>query len=146
MAAHEAVKEKDEKKLKKYWLKGVQLPAKFKKNRHAFFEMLEEFKSLWNGYLGRIYESNHRIDLLNDNVRPVHSAPNLAGPTERQFAAANINQMLAKKVIESATTEWAAPILFATKKHGSLRFCVGYRKLDAVTISDLYLLPLMTHV
>lgn len=73
----------------------------------------------------------------------MHSTPYKDGPTERQFAVTEIDGMLQEKVIDSATTEWASSILFTPKKNGSVRFCVDYRKLNAVTIRDLYLLPRM---
>lgn len=49
--------------------------------------------------------------------------------------------MITKKVIKTATTEWAAPFVFTLKKDGSLRFCVDYQKLNDVTICYLYPLP-----
>lgn len=47
-------------------------------------------------------------------------------------------ECLPKKGIEPATTEWAAPVVFAHIKDGSLRFCMDYRKLDTVKARDLY--------
>lgn len=51
--------------------------------------------------------------------------------------------MLEKDVIEPPTTKWASPIKFASKKDRSLRFCVHYRKLNALTVRDSYPLPQM---
>lgn len=42
--------------------------------------------------------------------------------------------MLKDRKIESSTTCWYSSVLFATKKDGSVRFCVGYRRLTAVTV------------
>lgn len=44
---------------------------------------------------------------------------------------------------EPTTTEWASPLVFVPKKDGNLRFCVGYRKLNAVTVGESYLIPRM---
>lgn len=82
--------------------------------------------------------SRHQIDLPNDEVRPIHFAPYPAGCTARQFAAAEINGMLAEEVIKPASTEWAAPVVFVAGKNGSLRCCADYCKLNVVTITYLY--------
>lgn len=46
--------------------------------------------------------------------------------------------MVAKKIIELATTERLATIVFASKKDGLTRLCVNYPRLDTVTMSSLY--------
>ena len=52
--------------------------------------------------------------------------------------------MLAEDVIEPASGPWASPIVLVTKKDGSVRFCVDYRKLNNVTRKDAYPLPRIT--
>lgn len=71
---------------------------------------------MWDGHFGHIHVSKQRIDVLNDEVGPAHSVPCQAGPTERQFATAEIILKIAEYVIETATTRWAASIVFAPKK------------------------------
>ena len=44
-------------------------------------------------------------------------------------------------IIEPACSEWASPLIVAMKKSGELRLCVDYRKLNAVTKFDTYLMP-----
>jgi Reverse transcriptase (RNA-dependent DNA polymerase) len=51
--------------------------------------------------------------------------------------------MLAQKVIEPATCEWASPIVLVPKPDGTLRFCVDYRRLHTITVPDTYPLPRM---
>src|SRR5204863_5784585 len=45
---------------------------------------------------------------------------------------------LSKGFIDASQAPFAAPILFAWKANGGLRFCVDYRKLNAVTRKDHY--------
>ena len=51
--------------------------------------------------------------------------------------------MLRAGVIKLATAEWASPVVFFPKKDGTMRFCVDYRKLNAVTVRDSYPVPRM---
>lgn len=51
--------------------------------------------------------------------------------------------MLQKEMMELADTKWVSPIVFAPKTDSSLGFCIGYRKLNAGTVKDLYALTRM---
>lgn len=46
-------------------------------------------------------------------------------------------------VIELVQTEWEAMIVFDPKKDETLRFCVDYRELNAITVRDSYPFPSM---
>jgi len=49
--------------------------------------------------------------------------------------------MLQKDTIQPSNSPWASPIVLVQKKNGTLRFCVDYRKLNAVTRKDAHPLP-----
>lgn len=138
MDAHEAVKEKEEEKIKENQCEDSHLLAKFKNQRPGFLEMLEVFVSMWNGHLGRIIVSKHLISLLNDEAGPVYPVPDRTDSKETY--SVGISQILAKMGIEPATTEWAAIIAFVPKNDGSIRFHADYCMLNAVTIRDFYTL------
>jgi len=104
--------------------------------------MLEFHASMWHGELGEIAATNHRINLQQE-AKPSRQAPYRAGHKSRELIAEQVRKMRDAGVIEPAQSEWASPVVIVTKKDGSPRFCVDYRKLNAVTIRDSYPLPRM---
>ena len=49
--------------------------------------------------------------------------------------------MLKNNVISASQSPYSSPVLLVTKKDGSIRFCVDYRKLNSLTQKDAYNLP-----
>jgi hypothetical protein len=64
-------------------------------------------------------------------------------PAELEELKKQLNTYLDKGWIRPSTSEYGAPILFARKADGSLRLCVDYRALNAITIKDRGPLPRM---
>ena len=52
-----------------------------------------------------------------------------------------VEEMLSADVIEPSYSPWSSPVVLVRKKDGSTRFCIDYRKLNAVSIKDSYPLP-----
>lgn len=104
--------------------------------------MLQPFSGMWQGQLGEVTATEHRIDLA-PGARPQFSQPYRAGPGSREVIEKHIEDMKEKGVIEPAQSQWAAPVVLAPKSDGTLRFCIDYRRLNAVTIKDSYPLPRM---
>ena len=67
--------------------------------------------------------------------------PYRQGPAIRKKSEAEIRRMRDAGAIESATSEWASPIVLVPKKDGWLQFYVEYRRLHAKTVPDAYPLP-----
>jgi hypothetical protein len=124
------------------WTGGLDLKHLGLQDQEAVKNMLHPHNAMWNGKLGEIKVTEHRIE-LQPGARPVYQAPYRAGRQGREVEKEEVERMLKTGVIEPANSEWASPVVLITKKDGSVRFCVDYRKLNALTIRDTYPLPRM---
>jgi hypothetical protein len=60
---------------------------------------------------------------------------------ERQALEEQLKDLLAKGWIRPSQSPYASPVIFVRKKDGSMRMCVDYRALNAITEKDRYPLP-----
>lgn len=89
--------------------------------------------------VGRTHLIEHKID--TGDAKPI-SQPMYRVPfSQRQVITEHIDKMLANNIIRPSNSPWASPIVLVLKKDGTLRFCVDYHKLNAVTKKDSYPLP-----
>ena len=112
------------------------------KLKARILDMLAPHTDMWSGDLGKIRATEHHFELRPD-ARPPHQHPYRAVPKSRKVVEDHINLQLAADVIEQAQSEWASRVLLAPKKDGTLRFCVDFQSLNALTIPDTYPLPRM---
>ena len=110
--------------------------------REKLRSLLRKYKSMWDGKLGEISITEHPIDVFPD-TRPIAQNPYRAGPKARQFESAEVERMLESGIIRPSKSPWSSPVVLVPKKDGTLRFCVDYRRLNAVTRKDRYPLPRM---
>ena len=71
-------------------------------------------------------------------TRPIRQPPHRLGPHKKQEAERQVQDLLARGMIEPANGAWSSPVVLVRKKKQSWRFCVDYRKLNAVTLQDAY--------
>ena len=89
--------------------------------------------------LGRTDLVRHEIDTRD--ARPAKQRARRLPVHMREEASKQVAQLKENGLIEPSTSPWASPVVLVRKKDGSVRFCVDYRKLNAVTIKDAYPLP-----
>ncbi len=49
-----------------------------------------------------------------------------------------VEDMMEKGIIQPSTSAWASPIVLVPKRDKTVRFCVDYRKVNAITKKDVY--------
>ena len=81
----------------------------------------------------------HSIDTGNNY--PISSVPFRTAPVEKVIITTEVDAMLKYKVISPSRSPWSSPVVLITKKDGSTRFCIDYRKLNLITTKDVYPLP-----
>ncbi|GFY26572.1 hypothetical protein TNCV_2879021 [Trichonephila clavipes] len=74
---------------------------------------------------------------------PVSTAPYRLSPNRKEHLKKEIDNLLAHNIIEECESPYAAPVVLVPKSNGTVRLCIDYRKLNAITIPDKYPLPLM---
>ena len=90
---------------------------------------------------------DHKIELETDENGKEKEVP--WGPLynmsreELLLLRKTLTEYLDKNFIRISSSPAAAPVLFAKKPGGGLRFCVDYRGLNAITRKDRYPLPLI---
>ena len=107
-------------------------------------ELLCEFEDVFAKSefdLGKFNTIQHGIDTGTN--RPVkqrikRTPLGFAGEEEAQ-----LKKMLSAGVIRPSVSEWASAPVLIRKRCGSVRWCVDYRALNALTIKDVFPLPLV---
>jgi hypothetical protein len=78
---------------------------------------------------------------LQPGTTPISKRPYSMPPAELAELKKQLQELLDKGFIRPSTSPWGCPTLFVKKKDESLRLCVDYRPLNAVTIKNKYPLP-----
>jgi hypothetical protein len=78
---------------------------------------------------------------LQPGTTPISKRPYRMPPAELAELKKRLQELLDKGFIHPSTSPWGCPALFMKKKDESLRLCIDYRPLNAVTIKNKYPLP-----
>lgn len=112
--------------------------------RKGLEELIKEYADIWwvghpGEALGQTQSYRHQLD--TGDARPINQPPRRLGIKEREQVEQEIKKMLELGVIRPSMSPWSSPTVLVRKPDGSVRFCVDYRKLNDVTVSDVYPLP-----
>ena len=91
--------------------------------------------------LGNFTEVEHNIDTQDSKPIKQRMRKTPVGFAEEEEA--HLNKMLKTNVIRPSNSDWASAPVLVRKRDGSVRWCVDWRALNAVTVKDQYPLPLV---
>ena len=108
-------------------------------------ELLSEFKDVFpddlpSGLPPARGVSIRTIPTPPDAPQP-HKKMYRLSPAEKAEVERQVTELLAKGFIRPSTSPYSSPVLFVQKKDGSLRMCIDYRALNAITIKNRWPLP-----
>ena len=104
--------------------------------------MLSDFEDVFafsEGELGTTNVAKHSVD--TGDSAPLKQPSRRVPYSMRGKVVELVNTMLERGIIEPSSSPWASPIVLVSKRDGSTRFCVDYRRLNAVTKTDVFPLP-----
>ncbi|XP_025271338.1 uncharacterized protein LOC112639973 [Camponotus floridanus] len=89
---------------------------------------------------GRTDRAEHRIRLKPGS--PIKQRYRPRNPAMQAVINEEVDRMLAEGVIEPSNSAWSSPVV--RKKNGQHRFCIDFRRLNAMSDKDAYPLPHIT--
>ena len=123
------------------WHETVQNGSTFEDRRDEVLQVLEPHHKMWDGHLGQMSGVEHHIDLMPD-AKPHRSVPYRAGIRMGDIKKAEVDKMVETGVaVPAPPIDLAVSVVLAPKKDGTLRFCVDYRRLNAMTVRGAYPIP-----
>lgn len=109
----------------------------------VYHDLIKTFSKKESDKLPPHREYDHKIKLTEEvNSLKYHPLYHMT-VEELKVLKDWITENLDKGFIEHSSAPFAAPVLFIKKPNGSLRLCIDYRKLNAITEKDRYPLPLL---
>ncbi|KAL1260277.1 hypothetical protein QQF64_008104 [Cirrhinus molitorella] len=88
---------------------------------------------------GRTSLITHKIRTTGDT--PISQRVYRTSPALKAEIHHQVEKLKAQDIVEDSNSPWASPVVMVKKKDNTYRFCVDYRKLNSVTVTDVHPLP-----
>ena len=99
-------------------------------------QLQEEFPDVFDARPGRTGVC--QLEIHTGEAQPIASTPYRVPERLKEGVRHEIDKLLELGVVVESTSPWASPIVPVPKPDGSLRLCIDYRRLNAVSVADLY--------
>ena len=98
------------------------------------------------GFDGRLGHLKTKVHIRTQDGQVPISVPMYgSSPEKRRFMDVQIDTWFEQGVIEASISPWSAPVVIAYR-NGKPRFCIDYRKLNAVTTPDEFPIPRQSEI
>ncbi|XP_076057418.1 uncharacterized protein LOC143034959 [Oratosquilla oratoria] len=117
----------------------VATPDRRRKEQLCHLNMLKDYQERDKNDVGGPGRSVCTVSIVpeedEDSISPTLEM------TWKTNAEKEIDYMLAHNLIQPAQSEWSSPAILVPKSDGTQRFCIDFRRVNAVTKKDSYPLP-----
>ena len=101
--------------------------------------LLSSCPEVFSNIPGRTSWAEH--DVCVGDAAPIKSPPYRVSPRHADALRKELDYMLDLGIISPCASPWSSPVTLQPKSDGGIRFCIDYRKVNAVTTTDTYPLP-----
>ncbi|GFY32847.1 transposon Tf2-9 polyprotein [Trichonephila clavipes] len=118
-------------------LDGVTLDYLSKKQQTQLKDLLHRHRTLFSGKIKRAKVGEHVIKLKNEEETMKPKTYKIPENLKRKVDV-QIDELLELGLIEPVVSEIAHPVVCVHKKVGTIRLCIDFRSLNALTVPDAY--------
>ena len=134
--------ERQELLLEKLDLTGLEAwPEEQAEKARSLLKEYHDIFSLAKHDMGHTKVTKHKIVLKDPDTPPFKERFHRIPPLQLNKVCAHLKMMLDAGVIRPSNSPWCNAIVLVRKKDGSLRFCINFRRLNALTVKDSHPLP-----
>ena len=91
--------------------------------------------------MGHTNVTKHTIVLKDPDTPPFKKRFHRIPPPQLDEVREHLKLMLDAGVVQLSNSSWCNAVVLVRKKDGSLRFCIDFRRLNALTVKDSHPLP-----
>ena len=117
----------------------LEMPNLNEEQKQDILVLMREYPSVFQPVPGRTTLTAHQVH-TGDAV-PIRQNAYRIPYSRREVVKKELDEMLEAGVIRPSSSPWASPIVLVNKKDGGVRFCVDYRKVNAIAKFDAYPMP-----
>ena len=118
---------------------NTEITAEQKQEIYQMLLNIDSALSCGDGDIGKAKVAPHHIEL--HNYSPIWQRPrNFSEPINNEIEA-QCEELLSNDIIEHSDSNWSSPVVPVRKPDGSLRLCIDYRKVNAVTKQENFPMP-----